>query len=410
MTDDFDKELTVSLHKHAGAVPPRPNLAGAAIRRAHGIRRRRRIGAAVAAAAVVAIAVPVGLQAGDSLTRGDRTPAPVEQDERPDERQEREPTRVRLTVDLAELDAGDPPNVPYLDGTRLVVDGSAIDLGASAEEIYAITYAGDSAYFSERVNDNGDLELRSAPDAGVDGPVVGGPWGSPDGQYVAVLEQGSRIRAIDTLKGVEHEADLPPGQQLGSISFVGTTAFLFTNDPTAGTHTLLRWTFEDGELTEVDGVVRATALSPDGELVADMYKVDDLTVSTCTRVTSLTTGAVQWETCRHRIEGFSTDGRYVWGTQEYASGSGDTYNVVLDALTGEQVLRVDGPDSMDRPLLFYDSMFESATTLLIRAEQGGQAALVRCDLTTGECERATGLADVEFPYEGRTPYKLIGHG
>jgi hypothetical protein len=410
MTNDFDKELTVSLHKHAGAVPPRPNLADAAIRQAHGIRRRRRIGAAVAAAAVVAIAVPVGLQAGDSLTRGDREPVFVERNERSDEPErtdDQEVTRASVTVDLAELDAGDPPSITYLDGARLYVDGSPVDLGVPSSDIDAITYAGDTAYFSVRTEE-GRRQLRSVPDAGVDGPIAGGPWGSPDRHYVAVLEQGGRLTVTDTMKGVEHSADLPSGRQVDSISFVGATAYLFTNDPAAGTHALIRWTFEDDELTEVDGVERATAMSPGGELVADMHEVDDLTASTCTRVTSLTTGEGQWETCRHQIRGFSSDGRYVWGANEYESGAGDTYNVVLDALTGEQVLRVDGPDSMDRPLAFYGSTFESATTLLVSAEQDGQAALVRCDLTTGECELATELAEVEFPYEGNSPYQLVG--
>ena len=410
MTDDFDKELKVSLHRHAGAVPLKPNLADAAIRQAHGIRRRRRIGAAVAAAAVVAIAVPVGLQAGDSLSRGDRQPTFVERDERtgePEPTDEREVTRATLTVDLAELGAGDPPAVPYLDGSRLVVDGSPVDLGAAAPDIYAITYAGDTAFFSV-IDEEGDLELRSVPDAAVNGPIVGGPWGSPDGRYVSVLERGGRLSVTDTTDGVEHSAALPSGGQLNSISFVGATAYLFTSDSTTGTPTLLRWTFEDGELTEVNGIERATAMSPAGDLVADMHEVDDLTASSCTELKWRTSGQALWETCRHRIEGFSPDGRYVWGANEYADGAGSTYNVVLDAFTGEQILRINGPASMDRPLSFVDSTFETATTLLVSAEQGGQAALVRCDLTTGRCERATELAEVEFPYEGNSPYQLVG--
>ena len=43
MNDNFDEELTVTLRERAGAVPPRTDLAGAAIRQAHGIRRRRRV-------------------------------------------------------------------------------------------------------------------------------------------------------------------------------------------------------------------------------------------------------------------------------------------------------------------------------------------------------------------------------
>jgi hypothetical protein len=57
--------------------------------------------------------------------------------------------------------------------------------------------------------------------------------------------------------------------------------------------------------------------------------------------------------------------------------------------------------------LIVHGTFETDTTLLLAAEQRGEAALVRCDLTMGACERATDLAEVALPYEGNLPYELL---
>jgi hypothetical protein len=169
----------------------------------------------------------------------------------------------------------------------------------------------------------------------------------------------------------------------------------------------MRWTIGEPEATSVDAVERATAVSPDGGLVADQYKVDDLKAEACTRVTSLDTGEALFETCEFRVLGFRPDGRYAWGAKAYADAE-DTFNVVLDTATGEVIMQVDGPDPASSPqLLFRGTEFESDTSLLIAMEQGENAALVRCDLVSGSCERATGLADGVVPFEGGSPYRLL---
>jgi hypothetical protein len=402
MNDNFDEELTVTLRERAGAVPPRPDLAGAAIRQAHGIRRRRRIAGGVAAAALVAVAVPLGLQAGDSLRGAPPPPATQLPDQKPDDRDDEvEITPSQVTVQLPDLPAGDAPTVPYVDGSQLFIDGDTIDLGIDPERLGQVAYAGGTAYFA--TNDEGNLTLQSVPGEGEGTPVDGGPWSSPDQRYVAYLADGT-LTVEDPAAGTTSTLDVGKADYLQSITFVGEELFLVAGNRAA----LMRWTIGEPEASSVDAVERATAVSPDGGLVADQYKIDDLKAEACTRVTSLDSGETLFDTCEFRVLGFSPDGRYAWGARAYADAE-DTFNVVLDTATGEVIMQVEGPDpnQADAQLLFRGTEFESDTSLLIAMEQGENAALVRCDLVSGSCERATELADGVVPFEGGSPYRLL---
>ena len=408
MTNDFDEELTVTLRERAGAVPPRPDLAGAAIRQAHGIRRRRRIAGGVAAAALIAVAVPVGLQVGDGLSRGNTPLPPATQlpdrgEDRTDEEQV-EITPSQVTVQVADLPAGDAPAVPYVDGSQLYLDGESVDLGVGATDIAQVAYTEGTAWFTERA-ESGALTLRSTPEAAVDDiPVDAGPWASPDGRHLAYAADGS-LFAVDPaaeLGGAGEgtaELVLGSGETVTWVTFVGDYLFYSTGtDPTP-----MRWTIGKPEATPVEGVERATAVSPDGWLVADQYEVDELKGEACTRVKSLDTGDVLWETCEFRILGFSPDSRYAWGSKAFADAE-DFFNVVLDTQTGDVVMRLDSPDAATEPqALFLGTRFESDTSVLINLAQGETAALVRCDLVSGTCERTTELV----PYRGDVPLLLL---
>lgn len=400
MTDDIDEELKVALHQRAGSMPRRPDLARAAIRQAGVIRRRRRIGGAVAAAALAAVAVPVGLEAGDSLSR-DSQIAPVDQDrERRDAGDDRSETVTPsvLTVNLSDLDPGDSPAVPYLAGDQVITDEGSVDIGVDADRVAQLAYAGGEVFFTVR-DEEGALTLRSTD--GSEQAVDAGPWSSPDGRYVAYLVDGT-LEVEDFDGGAGGTLDVGAAT-ISSLTFSGDEVFVIDGNDSA----LLRWRIGDPAAVTVRGVARPTAVSSEAGLVADMYRIDDLEASSCTQVEPLGDGEALWETCDHRVVGFSPDGRYAWGSGSYADGAGDGYVVVLDALTGEQVMRVDGTDSPRSPLSIVDGIFETDTALLLAAEQGGESTLVRCDLTTGGCERATEPAEVALPYEGNLPYELL---
>jgi hypothetical protein len=397
MTNDIHEELKVALHKHAGALPPRPDMARAAIRQAHGIRRRRRIGGAVAAAALVAVAVPIGLEAGDSLSRRGQEVQPVDATPSPPDRSA-VVSAAQVSVDLEELTAGAAPAIPYVAQRQLITDDSTVDLGVSPDLLTRVAFAGGQPHLSVR-DERGMLTLRSDDK---ELPISDGPWSSPDHRYLAYLGDGS-LTVVDTDDGSEATLPTGPTDYLSLVSFVGDEVYLVHANDDA----LLRWRVGARTAVAMNGVMRATAVSADGELIADMREIDDLSASSCTRVMSAADGDVLWETCKHRIEGFSPDGGYVWGSAAYGDGAGDTYAAVLDARTGDPIMRIDGPDDADRQLSIVSGRFESDTTLLLSTEQAGEAALVRCDLTAGTCKRATDLADVRRPYEGRPPYRLL---
>jgi hypothetical protein len=144
MTNDIHEELKVALHKHAGALPPRPDMARAAIRQAHGIRRRRRIGGAVAAAALVAVAVPIGLEAGDSLSRRGQEVQPVDATPSPPDRSA-VVSAAQVSVDLEELTAGAAPAIPYVAQRQLITDDSTVDLGVSPDLLTRVCLRGWAA-------------------------------------------------------------------------------------------------------------------------------------------------------------------------------------------------------------------------------------------------------------------------
>jgi len=405
MSRDFDEDLKGALRESARRAPIVPDLSDAAIRQARGIRRRRRVTGAVAAAAVVAIAVPVGLQAGDALSNG-RTPLPPATqgpDNGPDDGDGKGDDAGDLrsslvTVQLSQLPTGDAPDLPYLDGSQLMVAGVPIDLGVDPASISQVTYAGGTAYYT--TNDEGELTLRSAPEEMDEVAITSGPWASPDGRYVAYSADGE-LSVIDT-DNDEVSSVQVGGDYLRSVSFARDEVYVVAGND----DTLLRWTIGDSQVAPVPGIVRATAVSPDDELVADMHQVDDLEASSCTQVKALSDGGVVWDTCEHRILRFSPFSGLVLGANEYADGAGDPYVVVLDD-DGKLVLKAEGPNDRNTPTFFQGAVFESETTVLTPVAQGDSAALVRCDLTTGECELATRVVEGVDPFDGQLPFQLL---
>jgi len=177
MSYDFDEDLRGTLRQRAQGVPIVPDLSGAAIRQARGIRRRRRVAGMVAAAALVAVAVPAGLQVGDALSNG-RTPIPPasqgpDVDDGDGNGDDAGDLRSSLaTVRLSELPSGDAPAVPYLDGSQLIVDGEPFDLGVDPRSVSSVAYAAGVAYFTT-TDDEGALTLHSAPEVIDERPAAG---------------------------------------------------------------------------------------------------------------------------------------------------------------------------------------------------------------------------------------------
>ena len=175
--DDFEAQLRVALGEHADAAQ-HVDLADGALSKARGIRRRRVALSTVAVLATVAIAIPVGGQlVGDADRDGDH----LASDPTTDVGTAPTPDPVQIALDG--LPQGDPPSVPYIDGSTYV-DASGDEHPADAADDTVITDAatladgtllwqqvvGDATKTTVKVSGDGPTDLPAA--ASVTPPAI----------------------------------------------------------------------------------------------------------------------------------------------------------------------------------------------------------------------------------------------
>jgi hypothetical protein len=405
MNDSLDNELRRSLHHQADRIPRRPDLTRGAITQARGIRRRRRIAGGVAAAALAAIALPLGLWVGDSLSRGQEPvepPTPIR------------PTRVDL--DLRALPADDMPALPHLAGRTIVGDGIDIDVPGTAP-VASIAAVSDGVYVATGDGVPNWPVTRYDADGSAEeiGPVIGTPVASADGRWVTYLtgktDDSGNPAGTPTLVLVDDETGdtsmvtLPGADaiQVRIHAIVDGTVYFTYDERRTGRHVPLQtWSSADPRPQPVAGDLDATAVSPDGRLVAHLTNVADFEV--CSAMVDRETGDVLWRTCKYRIDGFSPDGEYVWAVPAYGDGYAAPWAAILDAETGELVRQYNSEPG--RFISFHDAVFEDDDSLLISVEQGNQMSLLRCEIYTDDCAAAEPLTKGTALGPGGPPYLL----
>jgi hypothetical protein len=407
MTDMFDDELRRSLHTQADRIPRIPDLSRGAIRQARDIRRHRRIARGVAAAALIAVALPVGLKVGDAISKTSREPEPVTPDG---------PKQVQL--DLQTLSAGDEPAVPYLDGRTIVGDGFEIDVPGKApiagiapvdDGVYVATGDGGAGWPMTRYSTNGDVEGL--------GTVLNGPVASTDGRWVAYLtgetdefgnsEGPATLVLMDDDTGEESSVTLPATADAYEVAIHAVadgTVYLSYDDRRSGRAVPMQtWSAGDPALVPVPGDFDTTAVSPDGNVVAELTKVTDF--GACSAVVDRATESVLWRTCDYMVNGFTPDGDYVWAVPSNSEGYGPSAIAILDAATGDLVRHYEPAARFQHPITFVDAVFEDDEHLLIQAEQDDGTALLRCEVLTEKCKTAEPLVQ-GTGMTGRSPYLL----
>lgn len=405
MNDMFDDELRHSLSTQADRVPHVPNLGRSAIRRAHSIRRRRRIASGVAVAALVAVALPLGLKIGDVVSHGQD---PVERPTGP----------ARVELDLQTLSAGDEPAIPYLDGRTIVGERFEIDVPGQAP-IVGIAPVDDGVYVASGAGSDGWPVTRYSRDGDVEalGSVLNGPVASTDGRWVAYItgdtdefgnaDGPATLVLVDDDTGEQSSVMLPAAADAYEVTIHavsdGTVYFTPSDRHTGRSMSLQSWSTGDSEPEPMPGNFDATAISPDGSIVAGLIKITD--AGSCSAVVERTTGAELWRTCDYLVKGFTPDGAYVWAIPSNSEGYGPVAVAIIDAATGELVRHYDPAAPVKHPTTFADAVFEDDEHLLILAEQDGGTALIRCEVLTGECRTAEPLVK-GTGMTGSSPYLL----
>ncbi|MDQ3104035.1 MAG: hypothetical protein M3Q87_02215 [Actinomycetota bacterium] len=381
---DFDTRLRSALRAKAEGLPYAGDLAGDAIGRARSIRRRAV--SATAVLAVVVVAVPLGLAriAGDTSAE-----PPVA-----------EPVgTARVALDLDALPEGARPSVPYADnGVFFLANGAGTAdfqslnyYGADAwGEYVAVTELG-GAGDKPRLNlfDNSGQQSQTVlVEAGADSTAastdhrwlafVDGGEGGASGTITVALEAGFDSKNTFRLEG--RSAEL--------LSVVDGTVYFRQG---GGHPSLQSWSSAD-KLRSYP--YTASMVSDDGSLVGTFTERGDFTY--CYGLAELASDDVRWQSCDWAPTSVSPDGQWIYATPAYADGYGPTRVAVLDAETGELVRQV-RPDVTNEHLgVVRDAEWESADSLLLNVESGGNTALVRLDVLTGEVELATDAV----PYAG----------
>jgi len=408
MMTDFDQDLKQSLTTQASRVPQSYELGRDAIVRARGIRRRRRVVGGVAFAAVLAIAVPVGLQVGDAVPRGDRQIAPATTEPAPPP-EITGPTRIDMS--LASLPLSDePPLIPYIDGRTMVAGDERYEVDAKGDIRAAAVFNGGAHLYINR--DNVVELVRITPQGtGQLGAAAGFPLASADLRWNAyAIDDGQRgvtLTLFDSQESTAVSSTLTKADGVDLHAVVGGTVYFRPILPNGTKLPLQSWAAGEDAPTVVPGSYAATAVSSDGRLIADLTKVTDFGTQTCSDVVDqAASGATLWTTCKNQVLGFGPDGLFAWAGPEYADGYAPVEIAILDARTGEVIRKLQGPGDIDHPVFFMAATFEDEDHLLIRAEQDGQTALVRCTVSTGECELAVPTVDGTSLEGDGSPYLL----
>lgn len=330
--DELEMLVGTELHDRAGDVVGAGLTLNDVRGRAKRIRRRRQVGAGMAVAAVLAIAVPLGLNAGGSLDSKERID-PVT----PDRHQV-----VRTTLTTVGLDRGDAPRVEYFTSQGVVLpetglqpleenwqalvpggpDGGWVALSPSKDDVVVLT---DEL---ERVSEQSSGQvLVSNPDRSLLA------WTMPgmDSQTLVLRP------TADPSAGAEWE--FPAGPLVEPVDFVSDTSLLFQATDQQDGSAEIGIARADGTTSTFEGDwVSAISASPETGLVAVQTK-STADASGCFGVVdpAASTSQTVWGTCSYSLAEFSPDGRYVLASSAYGDGMGLPSLSVLDARTGALV-------------------------------------------------------------------------
>ena len=147
------------------------------------------------------------------------------------------------------------------------------------------------------------------------------------------------------------------------------------------------WNYRRGTVRRIYGQAALGADVRHDKVVFDRTPVGEF----CNRVAVLTRPArTLWHSCRTYPHQWSADGRHAIATHTYFDAAGTDPWWVLAGRTGQRRATVSG--RLDKNAVWEDD----AHFLTLGQSDGGQAAIVRCDLG-GSCERASRLWDVPVP-------------
>jgi hypothetical protein len=405
----------------AHRLPPRPELADDALRQAR--RHTRAVRLAVASGATLAVAGAAAIS-GVDFTEPAGSGAP-ELGPAADS-----PRTAAVAISLDELPVGASPAVPWLADGALHMGDSQVPFDVDVRFLGSLQRV-EGGYLAAVTPDAEPVGSHEHPlyfvaDDGTatvlaDGWVPGGARTSSDGSLIAWAagdwdaefadeDSTTTLTVADATTGdVLHERLAPLGPDTSVVGFLDENRILITaaNNSYGGVYV---WDVAADTVDPwMDGYNAAIALTPSGDIGAFVQDAGEYD----TAVVDIESGQALWTADYLSARTFSRDGKYAafvqgWfeavdeeaGQQGSASADRRVDLVVVEARTGEEVLKID-VESTQR------FAWEPDGSLVFEAWQdSSQMALVRCDLD-GDCELATEpRATNVHPDAAQPPYHL----
>ena len=219
---------------------------------------------------------------------------------------------------------------------------------------------------------------------------------SADGKYVAFASGGqfSDHQSGGTVYFEEHTtgpADVlrqPKLTDVSVLAVVGHAVYFRGGTKPGDAWDLYRWDTDKMTVRKLPKVKSPVSVTADGTLVAGMSIFTDS--GQCTVVMDLAGQLQRWRTCQYRLDRFSPGDAFVVGLPP---GTGEPYGekrtAVLDVKTGKLLRQWTAPS-------LRAAVAEDDDHLLLQwhdqQEPKSRSALVRCTVSTGQCELATPLS------------------
>lgn len=402
-------ELGRELHRRADDLQESPLGLGDVKLRARSIRRARRLAGAAGIAAVVAALVPVAVLAGAHLDRADG-PGPATTSQTPSLSPTRatDPNRSPLPTDAngvpevalgSDAPDGAAPAAAYVDGRTLHrADGTVVEL---PESYAGFAIVGDQ-YLGVRSDDDGNRVLDVLDSTGEiteSIAITGGLATSPDGGTVAWSTPDGGI----TTMWADGRVDLAnQGEPVSVVSVVGGPScregeggcsVYFNHEDMAAPEVTSSHGFTD---LAVPGAIKVNDVHL--QLVALQRSTED--TGSCSGVYDAGARRYAWQTCDYTLSTFSPDGSLLAGSDAYLDGIGLGYVVVLEAATGDPLVRFSMSNGHIADLVWEDEHHLLLTTY---GPQGWNVYRVGLD---GSVERSVGPNTVAD--ELSRPYTVTG--
>jgi hypothetical protein len=339
------------------------------------------------------------------------------------------PGETEVTIALDELPTGELPMVPWFADGALHVGASNASFDVDARFLNSLLRVGDGYLATVTPNDSPvgahENPLYLVPDDGAPTMLAGGwvtgvtagpgnlvAWaaGDWDAEFAGEASTTTLTVADATTGDVLHERLAPLGPDTSVVGFLDENRILVTaaNNRREGVYV---WNVDADTLDGwMPGYNAAIALTPSGDIGAFGQDAGE----NGTVVVDTDSGQVLWTTDYLSARTFSPDGQYAaflqgWfeaideeaAQQGSASEAGTANLVVVEARTGEEVLRIDA-ESTQR------FAWEPDGSLVFEAWQdSSQMALVRCSLD-GDCELATEPRAADVPPDASQPPYHLG--